>query len=152
MRDTRKADLAKIHIGRKQLGLDDVDYRALLDGLFGKDSAGKLNQRERWRLICRLEELGAELTHRDRPRSQPHPEIREDFYEIPDHVPHAQLKRYVAALWKLLGYKLSGLDVRASKQAGVDRFLWIKDARVLSTMAKDLYNRARKRGLNPEPW
>ncbi len=39
----RQGMLAKIHIAKKQLGLSDPDYRAMLDGRYGVDSAGKLD-------------------------------------------------------------------------------------------------------------
>lgn len=39
----RQGMLAKIHIAKKQLGLSDPDYRAMLDGRYGAESAGKLD-------------------------------------------------------------------------------------------------------------
>jgi len=147
---TRRADLAKIHIGRKQLGMSDADYRALLHTLFGKDSAGELTTAQRWKLIQHMEKLGAAFSRQGRPRSKPRPEIRADYYEIPDHVPHARQKRYICALWARLGFKLSGLDARARKQCGVDRFLWVDDQAFLQTLAKDMTKRCKKRGIDCE--
>lgn len=143
---SRRTDLAKIHIGKKQLGMSDPDYRAFLFSHTGKESSSKLTDRERWRIIQTMEEKGADFTHKGRSRKKP-----DEFYAIPETTAHARQKRYIAALWKLLGYKMSGLDVRAKKQFDVDKFVWINTPDDLTTMAKDLYNRARKRGLNPEP-
>ncbi|MBU1002770.1 MAG: regulatory protein GemA [Proteobacteria bacterium] len=149
MNSNRRADLARIHMGKKQLGMDDIGYRDMLFRLFDKDSSAKLNAKERWRLILRLEELGASFTHKGATSvSKP----KNDFYEIPDGTSHARQKRYVAALWKSLGYKMSGLDVRAKKQFGVDKFLWLDDEAAVGTMARDLYSRAKKRGLSPDSW
>ncbi len=55
---TRRADLAKIHIARKDLGLDDDDYRALLRRVTGMHSAGSLEEDERGRVLAELAKLG----------------------------------------------------------------------------------------------
>ncbi len=70
------------------------------------------------------------------------------FIEIPDG-PLARQKRYILALWDKLGYKQSGLDLRCKKQFGVDRFVWLHDGKALETLAKDLNNRCKKKGIDP---
>ena len=55
----RRKDLARIHLGKKQVGLDDEAYRDLLKSLTGKISAAALNFRERNQVITALETLGA---------------------------------------------------------------------------------------------
>lgn len=47
----RRAQLAKIHIAKKSLALDDDTYRDLLDAEFGKRSAGNLTLAQLDRLI-----------------------------------------------------------------------------------------------------
>ena len=140
--------LSKIHIGRKKLGISKEDSAAMLQSLFGKDSAAQLSRRERVQLVVHLEKLGVQFTHKGRPRSQPHAEIRADYYEIPDHAAYARQKRYICALWAKLGYNLKGLDTRASKQGKVDRFLWVVDQDFLQTLTNDLLNRCRKKGID----
>lgn len=54
----RKAELAKIHIAKAQLGLDDETYRQKLYGLFGKTSAGKLTANERAELLDNFKRSG----------------------------------------------------------------------------------------------
>lgn len=44
--ESRRALLAKVHIGAKALGLDDGLYRDMLEGLTGQRSAGKLSDRQ----------------------------------------------------------------------------------------------------------
>jgi len=51
----RKKDLAKIHLFKKQAGLDDDTYRDMLEQLTGKRSAGKLSGPERFKVIKHLE-------------------------------------------------------------------------------------------------
>ncbi|WP_300154009.1 DUF1018 domain-containing protein [Solidesulfovibrio sp.] len=65
--------------------------------------------------------------------------------------PLARQKRYVLMLWCLLGYEPKGLDVRVSKQFGVERFAWLADPVALATLAKDLWSRCRKAGIDPDP-
>jgi hypothetical protein len=43
---SRKSLLAKIHIAKKELGLDDETYRDTLEGITGKRSASKLSDKQ----------------------------------------------------------------------------------------------------------
>ena len=52
------ANLAKIHIAKKQIGLDDVAYRALLHRITEKTSAGKMNHREQLQVLAEFKRLG----------------------------------------------------------------------------------------------
>ncbi|SHI60249.1 regulatory protein GemA [Halodesulfovibrio aestuarii] len=143
---SRKAELAKIHMGKKQLGLDDETYRNMLSDMFGVTSAGKLDFRQRYRLLRHMEERGVEFTSKNKSSAKP----KEDFYVIPDNVPHVQQKRYILALWKKLGWKMSGIDTRMKKQFGVDSLIWLNDQAALQTIAKDLVNRCNARGIDVE--
>lgn len=60
----RKADLGIIHKGKKELGLDDDNYRLLLSSLTGKSSAADLDQKERRLVIESMQRLGADVTPR----------------------------------------------------------------------------------------
>ena len=55
----RTKDLARIHVAKKELGLDDDAYRELLKGTTGKASAADLSSKERFKLLCVLQKLGA---------------------------------------------------------------------------------------------
>jgi len=54
----RKRDLAKIHIAKAALGLDDDTYRALLMDVTGVDSSSKLNAKQRAAVLERFESKG----------------------------------------------------------------------------------------------
>lgn len=56
--DTRRRDLAQIHLAIKQIGLCDADHRALLQQLHGVDSSAKLNARQRGQYLAHLKKLG----------------------------------------------------------------------------------------------
>ena len=55
---SRNADLAKIHIARKDLGLTEGDYRALLARVAGVDSAAKLGPDGHKAVLAELKRLG----------------------------------------------------------------------------------------------
>ena len=48
--------LAAIHVARKQLGLEDDDYRAVLERVTGKSSAGKMTVGEQGKVLDELRE------------------------------------------------------------------------------------------------
>lgn len=54
----RTADLAKIHLAKQQLGLDDATYRALLQRVAGVDSARDLDPGGRGQVLAELRRLG----------------------------------------------------------------------------------------------
>jgi phage gp16-like protein len=54
----RQANLAKIHIAKKQLGMEEDTYRDFLKGLTGKRSAAGMNPREHIKVIAEFEKLG----------------------------------------------------------------------------------------------
>ena len=54
----RNAELAKIHVAKKQLNLDDDTYRAILDRITGQTSAADLTARQRDALLKEFVRLG----------------------------------------------------------------------------------------------
>ena len=53
----RKSDLAKIHLAKKQCGMQDIEYRTLVQAVSkGRtDSAGELDVRERGKAVSTVE-------------------------------------------------------------------------------------------------
>lgn len=54
----RNLDLSKIHIAKKDLGLDDETYRALLVRVAGVKSAKDLNPHQAGKVLAEFERLG----------------------------------------------------------------------------------------------
>lgn len=78
----RGAELAKIHIAKKQLRLDDETYRAVLLKLTGKTSSKDLNASERGTILDYFKANGWQgKTHANRPNSidstSPHARTRQ---------------------------------------------------------------------------
>ena len=66
--ENRRAMLAKVHIGKKRLGLDDETYRALLSDAYGVNTAAKLSIKQLDDLLMRFQAMGAELNQGANPR------------------------------------------------------------------------------------
>ena len=56
--EQRRALLAKVHIAKKELGLDETVYRMILRDEFGVDSSGKLTIGELEQLVARFKRRG----------------------------------------------------------------------------------------------
>lgn len=54
----RKADLAKIHLAKKQLCMTEEDYRAMLQGQSGVNSASELDDQGRQKVLAHLRRAG----------------------------------------------------------------------------------------------
>ncbi len=53
-----RAMIAKIHIAKKEMGLDDASYRNVLKAATGKESSKDLSERELERVLGKFKELG----------------------------------------------------------------------------------------------
>lgn len=69
----RKTELAKIHVAKAQLKLDDDTYRALLERLTGKTSAADLTARERVMVLNEFYRLGWSAESHRIPQRRPTP-------------------------------------------------------------------------------
>ena len=74
-RAERRKELAKIHLGARQLGLADGAYRDLLEAVGGQRSAKDLDAAGRRRALAQLRSLGADF--RPPPRDEDAPPVRE---------------------------------------------------------------------------
>lgn len=144
-RDPRKILIGRVHQAAKALGLDDEEYRAVLERRTGKSSCRDLNTAELASVMNEMERLGWRRPGRAQ-GAQP------TFYmEIPDSDPNARQKRKILGMWGMLGYSEDYLHERCRRQFGVEDFRWLKKQNDLQVLTKDLVNRCRKRGLNPYP-
>lgn len=57
-RDNRRSALAQIHIAQKQLGMDDAQYRDLLESVTGQRSCSGMHISDLYKVIKRLEQCG----------------------------------------------------------------------------------------------
>jgi phage gp16-like protein len=121
----RKDMLAKAHIAKKELGLDDASYRDLLERVVGKRSAKELTRAELDQVLAEFKRLG----WRHKPRQQP---ARAGTRPIAD----GEIQGKARALWLAL-YHLgvvrspaeAALDRFCKRQTGADSLRWISPER-----------------------
>lgn len=110
----RNKELAAIHVAKRDLGLDDVAYREVVNRISGgrTDSSGRLTQAERTALLEELRGRG--------------------FGRAGDRVPSRKqlfkIRRLWTALWNLgalAEYSPASLDAFCKRTAGVDKAMWL---------------------------
>lgn len=112
------ASLAKIHIAKKDLGLDDATYRALLVRITGKDSSSKMSEHQRRDVLEEFRRLGwkaqAKTGGKRRPRSNK-PYVR---------LMYALAKNISQSGYWALPYK-DALRALVKKETGIDNPEWL---------------------------
>jgi phage gp16-like protein len=142
----RKALYAKVAIARKQLPEMDNDdfFREFLAERFnGKRSQRDLSSVELIRLVDVLARFGAVYTDKKSNKRRERPYVRADFIEIPADDPNASVKRMICAIWRKLGYAMTGLETRMERQTGILSILGLHDRKKLSAILTDLRKREK---------
>jgi hypothetical protein len=149
----RHAMYAKVEIARQQLpGMEDDDfYRNWLAEHFfeqkppfaGKRSRKDLTFQELQRLVDLLARLGARYTSKASNKRRERPRVRPDFIEIQADDPNAATKRMICAIWRKLGYSMTGLETRVERQTGILSILGLHDEQALSAILADLRRREK---------
>ncbi len=113
----RQAELARIHIAKKDLGMTDDDYRAMLFEITGKESAGELTAHQRYKVLDHLRSLleGPKKSYPGRPHNMDGRTSRD-----------RQLKK-IEALLTIGNKPWAYADALAKQICKVDRVMWVKD-------------------------
>lgn len=131
----RKEALALIHVARKDLGLDEEAYRALLSGAAGIESSADIETREQFDAIMRSFSV---LGFKRKPSANKKFISRRQIY-------------YIKSLWELASRSKSeeGLKKLIARIGHVDdiRFLDKKAAKAVILTMKDI---CRKAGFDPD--
>jgi Protein of unknown function (DUF1018) len=140
----RRADLAAIHIAKKELAWDDDTYRDILFSVCRVKSSGLLDFTGRKRFLAHLRACGWSggsrvVTRSGRPAS------------AASRKPLTPPQRKMWALWQQLGdagkivdSKMPALVAFAHRQTGVERLEWLTDAQedlVIESLKKWLSRR-----------
>jgi len=141
-----KAQLAKIHIAKKELQLTDDTYRDILALHFKAASAKELTGRQAEQLLDLFRAKG----WKPKKGSAPAPgQIRRDGnYITIKPGPTAAQQRKVLAMWNSLGYGMDKLHSRCKRQFGVERFEWVTDPHQLHVLITDLKKRQVGAGVD----
>jgi len=112
----RNSLLAQIHIAKKELNMDDGDYRAFINRHTGKSSAGALNEKQLHAL------LDAFKNHGFKPKSK-------NTFKPKSNKPYVRL---IYVLWKKLSdanvTHKTGLNKFVKSQIGVDSVEWLDNS------------------------
>lgn len=106
--DTRKNMLAKIHIAKAQLDLEDDVYRDLLEYVTGLRSCAKMNKQQLENVLITLEQKGFQS--------------KSSVGRMPLHLAeHRPMFNKLAVLLKQVGKKWAYVDGMAKKMFDVER-------------------------------
>ncbi|WP_374348574.1 gp16 family protein [Chitinimonas sp.] len=128
----RTAALAKIHIAKQQLAMDDASYRALLQRVALVDSASKLDRAGQDAVLAEMQRLGfkpARNSHGKRPKP---PASR------------AGLIAKIEAQLAEAGRPWSYADGIARRMYAVDKVDWLTDPAQLQAVIAALYLDAKR--------
>ena len=124
-KNPRHNDLAKIHLARKALGLDEDDYRSILRRLCGVDSAKDLDDLGRKRVLEHFRSLGWIPRPPRRRGRRPNTFEREPYlHKVEALLADMGLSwAYAESIaWRQTG----GKGERPNRQPGVKRLEWLK--------------------------
>ena len=137
------AQLAKIHIAKKELQLTDDLYRDILALNFkGVQSAKGLTIQQADQLLEHFRSKG--WKPKKAPAGAPRMKRRDGNYIDIKPGPTAAQQRKVLAMWNALGYGMDKLHKRCKRQFGVERFEWVTEPRDLHVLITDLSKRQEK--------
>lgn len=130
----RCRDLAKIHIAKKQFGMDDVTYREMLFNITGFRSAADLDSKQRWAVIKHLKARGYRSRHKSAKASGM------NTTTAPDRAP---LLSKIGAIIADLGLPWAYADGMANRMFGVDRVRWLRPDQLHKVTAALIYHQKR---------
>ena len=130
-RSRRRSALAKIHIAKKQLAMEDETYRTMLQEVAGVDSAADLDMRGLGKVLDHLADRGAKFRGRGR---------RSKISSAP-----REKRRLLWKIYQLLGDRPQKYAVAILRnQGGPDALEWATPTQLHKVVAALEYDRMRK--------
>lgn len=127
--EQRKGLLAKVHIAKKDLGLQDEEYREIMDVRYGHESAGELNLPQLEDLVEYFKHLGFQ------------PSRRRQGYGGQGQRAKLQTEALRERAWAIAAELENGekrLQGLVAKICGVDRIEWCHDVSKLKRLVAAL--------------
>lgn len=121
---THNNNLAKIHIARQQLGLDDSDYRGILKRVAGVTSARQLSDRQAEAVLGEFKRLGW----------QPRPAKKQGRARPRPALSRQNMINKIEALLAEAGRPWGYADATAERMFAIKRVEWLTDAQVKKLM------------------
>lgn len=139
--DRRQAELAKIHIAAKELGMDDEQYRAVLWTVARVDSAKDLDSAGRAAVLDHLRSRGFKSAATGQTRKRPY------YPGVPHNIDNDEQLRKIEALLADMGLSWSYADAIAKRMWKVERVAWVRSWPRKRAIITALTYEQRKRGL-----
>lgn len=129
--------LAKIHIAKKDLGLDDTAYREILVRITGKDSSGNMSECQRRAVLAEFQRLGWKPKTGGKPRPGSNKPYVRLMYALAKNIDKS-------GFWRR-PYK-DALRAMVKKETGIDNPEWLtfQQASPVIEALKKIERRERK--------
>ena len=136
--DLRRRQLAAIHTAKRDLDIDDDQYRDLLQQWTGKRSAGDMNGRERSQALEQLRRLGADRRSRTQVNQYP---------GTPSNISSEPMLQKIEAQLADMQLPWAYADAIAKQQTGIARVAWMRKESQLKSVIAALDVEQEKRSL-----
>lgn len=137
--DTRRRDLASIHIAKKATDIDDGTYRAKVQEIGGVSSAADLDQAGRAKLLAYFKSIGWQPTGTKGTGATQRPKRPTPAVEVA-----AQCRKIRAQLISLGRLPDTYADAIAKKSFGVDFYEWLTPEQLHKLTAMLSFEQKRK--------
>lgn len=127
----RRKLLAKVHVLKKERGLDEDTYRGAIEALFGVRSAADLTDEQLMQLVAHLDGRRGRTEHQGRPRNMDNPD-------------RGRLLRKVEALLADARRPWAYAHAIARRMYGVQRVEWLAPDQIGRVIAALEYDRKRR--------
>lgn len=143
---SRNAELAKIHLGTKQLGMGVDDYRCMLWTVARVRSAKDLDEHQRHAVIKHLVKCGATFERPKKAGQRPH-----NYNQLPEYITKVEaLLADMGLSWSYadsIARNITGGVGSQDKAPGVEKLAWVKGDRHWRAIIAALSVEQEKRGL-----
>lgn len=159
-RNPRRADLAKIHIAKKDLGLSDSDYRTMLRSVAGVESSAHLDAAGRKKVLQHLVKCGFKPF-----QNPPRPPVKKGGgggsprrgrpNNMEDESTRAAQLAKIEALLTVGARPWSYADALAKKICGIDKVAWVPAAllyKIITALRKQALREGWDLSGEKEPW
>jgi len=142
----RRRDLAKIHIAKKQLGLDDESYREILYQVAGVRTSAMLDEAGRILVIKRFKELGFKpvRSNKNDGYASFHRTAAKSGMHVPATADRSPLLSKIGAILADLSLPWSYADGIAKRMFKVDRVRWLYPVQLHKVVSVLIYSKKRK--------
>lgn len=124
-KNRRQAELAKIHIARRDLGMDEETYRMMLENVAGVRSAADLDAAGRRAVLDHLQSIGFVPAWPGSAGRNSRPEKDKAPANMSGKTSRARQLRKIGALLAAGKRPWSYADALAKRICGIDRIVWV---------------------------